>query len=315
MKHQQLILAISTLFLAALACTLPGQNSAKSSEPPITEAPTGTITEEVKDAAAETIGPFETETLAEEKTEETTEETAKEAYTCKEGMLPGYAYSVEFCYPSAYASGFSLSYLIKYTSGANRAYKVYYPDRISLTLMRYPTTDGYHTATFYIFSVADYVALEPNIKAAITNLQTLLSSQDPNPTKIPYLPAFNAPQRMQAQVRYLNFRNGQGVRFITQYGRSYLPINNVNAFYAFSGLTDDGLYYISADLPVAHPNFAADDTIKPVEGWEVFVNNYETYITDLQTYLAGQPSNAFTPDLAALDAMMESLLVPPTTIP
>ena len=300
MKRLNLILMISALLLAALACSLPGQTATETAEPvATTEAPTEDITE----------------AQSEEVTEAVTEAPTEEAYTCAAGMLPGYAFTVEFCYPSAYATGFSQAFVAEVPPDPNMAPWDYNPDTIQLDLNGYPVPNEYHNPTIRIYPVAGYVALEPNIQTTITNLQALLASQDPNPSGIPFLPIFNAAQMMQAQVSYLTFRNGQGVRFITQYGQAYMPINNVSAFYAFSGLTDDGQYFISATFPVSHPDFAADNMTEPAEGWEAFSNNYETYITNLETALASQPSNAFTPDLATLDAMMESFLVPAGAIP
>jgi len=300
MKRVNIILMIVVLLLAALACSLPGQNSTETPESvATTEAPTEAITEEVTEAVTEAV----------------TEEPTEEAYTCAAGLLPGYAFTVEFCYPSAYATGFNQAFLAEVAPDPNLAPWDYNPDMIELDLNGYPVANQYHTPTIRIYPVADYIALEATIQTTVTDLQALLASQDPNPASVPFLPRFNAAQMMQAQVSYLTFRNGQGVRFLTQYGQAFLPINNVSAIYAFSGLTDDGQYFISATFPITHPTFAADNMTEPAEGWEAFSNNYETYITNLETYLAGQPSNAFTPDLAVLDAMMESLLVPAGAIP
>lgn len=163
--------------------------------------------------------------------------------------------------------------------------------------------------------MADYVALEPDIQVTVNELQSLLTSQDPNPSAIPFLPIYNAAQMMQAKVTYLDFRSGAGVRFITQYGQAAMPINNVSAIYAFMGLTADGQYIVSATFPVTHPDFAADNMTEPFEGWATFSENYETYVNDMETSLAAQADDAFTPDLAMLDTMMESFMVPATAIP
>jgi len=292
MKRINIFLMIAAILLAALACSLPGQNTTETPEPIVpTDAPTEAVTEAA------------------------TEEPTEPPYTCAAGMLPGYAFTVEFCYPSAYATGFNQAFLAEVAPDPNLAPWDFNPDMIELDFNGYPIPNEYHTPTIRIYPVADYVALEPNLQTTFDNLQALLVSQDPNPSSIPFLPIFNAAQMMQAQVSYLNFRNGQGVRFVTQYGQAFMPINNVSAFYAFSGLTDDGQYFISAIFPITHPDFAADNMTEPAEGWEAFSNNYENYINDLETYLASQPSNAFTPDLAVLDAMMESFLVPVGAIP
>ena len=74
MKRVNIILMIGALLLAALACSLPGQNSTETPEPVIpTDAPTEAITEEVTEAVTEAV----------------TEEPTEEVYTCAAGMLPG----------------------------------------------------------------------------------------------------------------------------------------------------------------------------------------------------------------------------------
>ena len=295
MKRLSLFLMVSTLILASLACSLPWQTPTETPAPPVTEEITEPPTEAV--------------------TEEVTEAIIEPVYSCPPGLVPGVAFTVEFCYPSAYATGFSQVQIAEVAPDPNLAPWDFNPNMIQIDLNGYPVTNEYHTPTIRIYPVADYIALEPNLQNTISALQALLASQDPNPESIPFLPIFNAAQMMQAQVSYLTFQGGHGVRFITQYGQAFMPINNVSAFYAFSGLTDDGQYFISAMFPVTHPSFAADNMTEPAEGWQAFTDNFETYINNLESALASQPPNAFTPDLAALDAMMESLLVPAGAIP
>ena len=60
------------------------------------------------------------------------------------------------------------------------------------------------------------------------------------------LPDFGAAEQMvNAQVEYLDFDGGSGVRFITHYGIDEAPITEHGTFYTFQGLTDDGQYYVA----------------------------------------------------------------------
>jgi hypothetical protein len=287
MKRVQLYLAIFVLLAATLACGLPGQQTPE----PATEAPTEAATEPAEEA------------------------TTEAAYSCPADFVAGNALTVEFCYPGLYATGYDQTLIPEVQPDPNLAPWDYNPDTIEIDLAGYPVSNDYHQPQVHIYPVADYIALEADIQNTLNDLQALLTSQDPNPASIPFLPVYNAAQMMQAKVAYLDFRSGSGVRFITQYGQAPMPINNVSAIYAFMGLTADGQYFVSATFPVTHPDFDADNTTEPAEGWAAFSENYETYVNDMEILLAGQANDTFTPDLSALDTMMESFLVPAAAIP
>ncbi len=296
MKRLSIFLAILALVVATLACSLPGQST------PETPAPIEVVTE--------------TEIVTEAVTETgtVTEAPTAEAFTCSAGMVQGSAFGVTFCYPSAYATGYNQSMIAANPPDPNTAYWDFNPTTLEISLVGYPVSNEYFDPIVHIYSVAEYVSMQPDTQTIIDNLQALLTSQDPNPSSVPFLPLYNAAQMMQAKVNYLQFQNGSGVRFITQYGQAAMPINNVSAIYSFMGLTSDGKYVISATFPVTHPDFAADNMTEPAEGWAAFSENYETYITNMESLLAGQPDNSFTPDLAQLDEMMSSFLVPANAI-
>ncbi|MBG0784447.1 MAG: hypothetical protein H0S79_05050 [Anaerolineaceae bacterium] len=301
MKRLNIFLVLLVLILSSLACSFPWETP--------TETPPSVPTTEVPALPSETEAPIETEPPTEEVVPSAT------AYTCPAGLTGMTAFSVEFCYPFSLATGVAQSMIPENPPDPMSAPWDYNPDMIELTLQDYPVYNQYHAPIIHIYPVADYIALEPNIQTTLTSLQTLLASQDPHPSSVPFLPIFNAAQMMHAQVTYLTFRNGHGVRFLTQYGQAALPINNPSTIYAFMGLTDDGQYFISATFGINHPSFENDSMAEPAEGWEAFTNNYETYITNMETALAAEPANAFTPDLSLLDGMMSSFLVPAAAIP
>jgi hypothetical protein len=162
------------------------------------------------------------------------------------------------------------------------------PEHVDFTFYDYPLTDTFHKAHIAIYPVA-----EPE-----------------DPDKVPLvLPIFNAAQMITVQVEYLTFEDGSGVRFVSQYGQAAWPINNSDLFYAYQGLTDDGMYLISAILPVSHLSLPADGDTFIGDEYDAFINAYEAYLLDVESQLALESPLSFFPQLTDLDAMMESMQI------
>lgn len=123
---------------------------------------------------------------------------------------------------------------------------------------------------------------------------------------VPFLPPWNSAQAVAAGISYLDFKNGNGVRFLTQYCQDVCPIENAYFFYTFQGLTRDGRFYVSLRLPVSNPVLDGQEN-RTVD--EVFVAGYSDYILEIQGKLNAQPASSFTPDLSLLDAIIFSLSV------
>ena len=103
-------------------------------------------------------------------------------------------------------------------------------------------------------------------------------------------------------MEYVDFQNGSGVRFVTQYAQARVTLNNYEMFYTYQGLTSDGAYYVAAILPVSHPTLAAEaESIDEVE--------FGTYLDETVARLDAQAGASFTPDLGLLDALFRSLEV------
>jgi hypothetical protein len=123
---------------------------------------------------------------------------------------------------------------------------------------------------------------------------------------LPFLPIWNAAQIMQAHMRYIDFQNGSGVRYLAQYGQAAWPINNKDIFYTFQGLTHDGQTYISAIFPVSNPILPEAESVVVDDA---FYNNFESYVQDIETQLDAQPDSSFTPSLSLLDQLIHTLVI------
>ncbi len=184
-----------------------------------------------------------------------------------------------------------------------------YPDTTQFNFVGYKSTNTYHHPRIEIYAVADYEKISDYAKTTIANLKTLLANESTAPDKeIPFLPVFNATQVFHAQVQYLKFSGGHGIRFVTQFDQAFLPINNLEIIYTFQGLTDDGKYYISAILPVASNILPNTDQV-PADQQQTFGDTFPQYLKDTVKKLDAQKSSDFAPELSLLDAVIQSLQV------
>jgi len=183
------------------------------------------------------------------------------------------------------------------------------PEEINFT--GYALSGTFHQPRINIYPANEFSLMDPYVAEKVTNLQDILKSKPSDLKSVPFLPPWNAAQVFVALPAYLDFQNGSGIRFITQYGQAVMPINNHEMFYSFQGLTTDGKYWISAVLPINHPSIQATyDNPLPAD-YEQFIADYEAYTQMISAGLAAQPPESFTPMLNALDDMMRSMFVGP----
>jgi len=178
----------------------------------------------------------------------------------------------------------------------------------------YVLPQTFHEPRLIVYPAVDFEALNPIAARVIPDLRQLLEQRPAEIDELPFLPPFNAAQMMHAQVEYVDFQNGSGVRFLTQYAQAYLPINNSDLFYTYQGLSDDGEVYVAALLPVSHPSLPAHSGEIPEGDFDAFAENFETYIAGIQDQLDAEDPSSFTPDLSLLDQMIQSLQVDPSVV-
>jgi hypothetical protein len=186
------------------------------------------------------------------------------------------------------------------------------PTTYQFLFQGYLLKDTSHQAEINIYPVKEYERLDKeNITPIISSLQKLLSDRPQTASgDLPLLPIWNAAQVFHSQLKYVRFQNGEGIRYITEYGQDIAPMNNNSVFYTFQGITSDGAYYVSAIFPINHPSLPAnyDEGMKG-RNYEEFANNYMSYITDLQKQLNDEKEDSFNPQLTRLDAVIQTLKV------
>jgi len=207
------------------------------------------------------------------------------------------------------------------------------PEHTAFTLIG-PYASRYESSFFsppeiHIYPIAGYkealAVSKDDVKALeekISTLKTILSERPTSSEKeIPFLPEIDAAQVLRARLKYIDFKNGKGIMFLSQYNTEPALINNQGLAYIFQGLTSDGLYYISASFPVSAPILPKDSGATSFEDYKLpddFYQDYESneksygaYATKIARKLEALPPGKYEPDLTLFEELIRSLYVKP----
>lgn len=132
---------------------------------------------------------------------------------------------------------------------------------------------------------------------------------------VPMLPFPDGTEVFHAHVKYLRFRGGSGVAFLTQGQQDYELINNQHVSYEFRGLTDDGRFYVSATFPTSASILPATREVYTHEGYtlpreiggRLARQRYNAYVERVRRKLERLRPEQFQPDLRLYDDMLSSL--------
>jgi hypothetical protein len=165
-------------------------------------------------------------------------------------------------------------------------------------------------AQLHVYPVA---GLDEMYAGQVSALQQLLADRPADPAgPLPLLPPVNAAQQFVAQVEYLEFGNGAGVRYLTALSQGLDPVANDRIFYTFQGLTADGAAYVAAFFPVAAadlPATAAEALAAPEVAAVLEGGDHAAYLAGVVQGLNGADPAAFDPELSRLDAWIATLVV------
>lgn len=185
------------------------------------------------------------------------------------------------------------------------------PEHVVLSLRGYPfLPDENPLPQVKVIPVEALESVNPEAAFEIDELRDLLDRQPPEivapDESIPYIPLSNVRQVFQACVGYLSFKNGRGVRYVTQYSQDASPINNNAIFYTFQGLSQDGRYYISASFPISNGILPEANSVVVDDK---FRDEYDSYVRAREVEMSSQPVTSFTPNLSLLDELVQSIAV------
>ena len=132
---------------------------------------------------------------------------------------------------------------------------------------------------------------------------------------MPFLPMWEAHQAFISNVKYVNFRNGKGVFFLTQWNTETTRIANDGLVYAFQGITNDGKHYVYAEFSVSAPNLPKGDE-PDVLAWNEKnyllpqqSKQYQDYTRRIVAQLEALRGDQFQPQLELFERLISSLAV------
>lgn len=224
-------------------------------------------------------------------------------------LTPNVIYEgIRLSYDPAVASGSTAQTVPAVTASDQVAPWDVAPQHVEMVFSGYALRDTFHTPALYVYPVDEYARSSETAGQIIADLRKMLAEKPPAADHVPFLPIWNAGPIMHARLAYLDFKNGSGVRILTQYAQAIYPINNQSLFYTFQGLTDDGKYYVSFVLPISHPALPATGELSASE-YSSLESSFQSYIQGVVQLLDSQPPQSFTPDVGKLDEMVQSLEV------
>lgn len=141
--------------------------------------------------------------------------------------------------------------------------------------------------------------------------------------RMPLVPMYDVGEALRSKVSYIDFRNGSGVAFVTQYTIEDTLVSNQALAYVFQGLTRDGQYYVSAAFPIAAPFLPSDYTEEEAKrlGLNQTVltgtkleRRYKDYLARTARRLDTLPPGDYRPGLGLLNDLLRSLDVDPAAV-
>ena len=222
------------------------------------------------------------------------------------GKLSENYQGVFFCYPSFIATSTNNYYVQDEYSEMSEYFNT--PSHVEFEFNRYAISPTFMTPALRVYPVSTYIAINSYTAESISQLQSLLSSKPQHAENIPFLPQWEAAQMFTSKVGYVAFSNGEGIRYITQYGQDFWPINNEDMFYTFQGLTYDGQYYISAVFPISNAVLPANGASYDGDINELAAA-YDTYFTEMSVLLYNQDDYSFSPTIPDLDELISTISI------
>ena len=273
-----LVVGLAALFVATLACNAPGDEN-RTLAPTVSSAPVAEPTKE-----APTAPPEPTAVPAPDAAHE----------------------GISFSYDASLAADVSAATIPASDVSDGPEWEVA-PQHVVFSFVDCVLPDTYHKPAIIVYPANEFATMSEIAAGTIADLRTLLQQKPTSPEHIPFLPMWNAAQFLQANVAYIGFQNGTGVRFLTQYGQAANPVNNHELFYTFQGLSHDGRFYVVAILPTSNPVLPIDGSAIPGDDYNAFADNFPNYLDDIEQQLGALPAASFIPDLSLLDGMIQSL--------
>lgn len=151
----------------------------------------------------------------------------------------------------------------------------------------------------------------PVVASAVRALLPILKDSKTTPKETPTLPWQDASSPFEVKRTQLKFANGKAQRFLAEYLIEPDVIDNARLIYTAQGLTNDGKWYVSIVAPISTKTLPNKSDISkwPEDRYKKFSSEFKSYGEKVGAKLEKLPASSFSPDVATLDTLVQSLLV------
>lgn len=236
--------------------------------------------------------------------------SGNQCFAANDGMVNFSSKGLAFSYPMSMGG--------KFSSKRVAAFPLPSPDDKpdDVAPEHWEVTFAKSNAHVYVFptsdpKVKDFKKSYPTVADATKDLSLLLKSKSAMPKNIPYLPWMDASTPINSHMKYVNFKNGSGVRYIATYQIEQEVVSNDGLLYSMQGLSTDGKYFVSAMIPIKSKTLPAksDAATWSKEKYDTFSKDFANYSKKEEAKLNKLADGAFSPSIADLDKIIESIKV------
>jgi len=155
-----------------------------------------------------------------------------------------------------------------------------------------------------------------SISNTLSNLNDNLDSLLLEDAAKEIFPIPNAARGLLAHPKFINLKDGFGVRAVYYYTQAFEPPTNGRFFYSFLGLTKDKKYLISFKVYLFSPNLKEfyNNNQSPKPSYSTDKNNeqakkYKAYVDSAFKAVESEKEGNFLPSILLLDKIVESIEV------
>lgn len=118
----------------------------------------------------------------------------------------------------------------------------------------------------------------------INNIKSEFSTAEENRDIVPFLPYQASYPTLKTLPKKIDFANGTGIRYIISFENTLSTSSDTNLYYTWQGLSDDGLYYISAVFPLRSVKLNGQ-SISSLNPNQIDGSDFEPSLDELDYYI------------------------------
>jgi hypothetical protein len=196
-----------------------------------------------------------------------------------------------------------------------------FPRHLLFRFTRKGELASFFKAELRIFPISEYKKQFASSKVAeiefqkrLDEIKRLVAEKRSDIDTVPLLPFIDAESAFISKMEFSNFRNGDGIWFLTQFLIEPSTISNFGLTYFYEGITRDEKYFVYCTFPVNLPWLPSDSTPFSTEIGDSN-GDFKEYLRTTRKKIENAPSTDFNPKLTILRKLISTLKVEASAIP